>query len=253
MAIALIATASIGVVFASSTNIQKAAHQKAASVAVTAERAYEGIGYGLQQKLSKQSASAVIVNSLRETAGLVLESGRGFQRGLENRLAETINSPESDQTAAAATAGVVSESINYFGESISAHFSWLKSAGSTRALARSDGNYFVNQQARLAQTTTDNNEQIKAPKTKAVSQPTSSTDQLTTTSRASQKAVVVPAPTTTKARKETKEKIREQFSDPVAISTSSANSGVIQPQFADRAGDKYLYIMVPAESSTTRE
>jgi len=251
--LALMAVASLGIVFGASEALQKSANQKAANIAVVAERAYEGIGYGLQENLSKQSAPGVVADSVRETAGLIAESGREFRYGLQDRLAEAMNSDQTNQTAAAATAGVVSETIGYLGESITTQFSWLTSAGSTQALARSDGNHFVNQQVQLAKTTTDSNEQITAPETEQISQSTSTSDQSTTNSRGSRKAVVVPAPTSSQAREQTKQQIREQFSDPVKISTSSTNSGVIQPQFEDRAGDKYLYIMVPAESSTTRE
>jgi len=260
MSIALIATASIGVAFASSPNIQKAASQTAASVAVTAERAYEGIGFGLHQKLSSQSAPEVIAGSVVETTSMLADYTESFSSRLSDRLAESRAKNQLNQTAAAKAAQTVTASMDFLGEEIARQFSWLSNAGSTEPMTVSDGNYFA-QTRRLAQDTPPR-EQISQHRTQSDrlrdSQIKAAQQDNRTGSRGDavdrpRRAVVVPAPTTTKARKQMKEKIREQFSDPVDISTSSANSGVIQPQFEDRAGDEYLYIMVPAESSTTRE
>jgi hypothetical protein len=255
MSIALIAAASIGVVFASSPSIQKAAHQTAASVVVTAERAYEGIGFGLHQKLSSQSAPEAIAGSVVETTEMLTDYTESFSSRLSARLAESPAQNQLNQTAAAQAAQTVTASLDFLGEEIARQFSWLSNAGSTEPMATSDGNYFV-QTRRLAQDTPAR-EQISQYRTQSDQLRDSQIEAAQQDSRAGsrgdavdrpRKAVVVPAPTTTKARKRTKEKIREQFSDPVAIATSSANSGVIQPQFEDRAGDEYLYIMVPNNS-----
>jgi len=54
--------------------------------------------------------------------------------------------------------------------------------------------------------------------------------------------VVIPS---TEKDEETKEKIKESFSDEVRVEIEDEDSGIIVPIFKEREGDKYLYIIVP--------
>jgi len=60
--------------------------------------------------------------------------------------------------------------------------------------------------------------------------------------KAKQGMVVIPS---TEKDKETKEKIKESFSDEVRVEIKDEESGIIVPIFKEKEGDKYLYIMVP--------
>ena len=45
------------------------------------------------------------------------------------------------------------------------------------------------------------------------------------------------------------EKIKENFSDQVAVKPVDNTSGIIVPQFKNKQGDDYLYMMVPVKNN----
>jgi hypothetical protein len=61
--------------------------------------------------------------------------------------------------------------------------------------------------------------------------------------------VVVPSSGSEQGDARIKEEVGKTFSDEVAVKPKDDESGVVVPQFKERDGDEYIYMMVPIQKS----
>lgn len=204
----------------------------ALNVSQASDRAYHALGVGLHHQLEQYGPLGTIHNSLRETSGmLTAQVNRALEAG--GQSSDKGSSMQPDNVAAAgSTARSFSNTLN----ALVPDTSWLTEPASADSTSFRD----YQPQPILART------QLRiSQKTEEGLSDQESAEKIDQSDKPNKGAVVVPAPESAEARRDKREEIRSQFSDPVEVTASSSNSGVVQPQFGDRQGDEYMYIMVP--------
>ncbi len=214
-------------------------------MAEVTERTYHDIGVGLNEKLKHQSPVEVVVASVSETSGMIAqEADRTADRFSEHMQSSGQSGGQVAAVGAVGSDGFfswlggrITQAFGFLGDEISRRLAWLADTqeSSTSVYEDVPSVRFADNQASDGSTV----ESVRSAEESQV-QKESPDD-----------AVVVPAPTSTQAQGEMEQRVRDQFSDPVEVKSTSSRSGVIQPEFREADGDEYLYIMVPEVQEST--
>jgi hypothetical protein len=230
---------SFGLWVGPASNADETVGRVAHNISVASQSAYTALGYGLDQQLQQHGPTGTVANSLTETAQLAMSP---LTRSQTAQLEDASASGSKQVAAAGSTAKSFTYRIKAFGQSIANNASWLTQPITFNQLSFRDyyqrPNRVVSAETSIDTAVQDQSDSDYSPENTQVDQP-------------EQGVVVVPAPNSAAAREATRQRIRSQFSDPVEVTASTSNSGIIQPRFNERRGDQYMYVMVPTNSSSS--
>lgn len=227
---------SFGFVAGSVTGTGDAVGRIAHNIANTSQKAYYALGVGLNDQLEEYGPVGAVSNSIKETASLAV--------GLFNGSVVSDSTDSGQVAAAGSTAKNIGSSFASVRQSILGSTSWITQPIKFEQLTFRD---YYHDHTKLVQA----QKQERTATTTDSKHTGSDFNATTSQERSDRGAVVVPAPESAEDRQEKREAIRSQFSDPVEVTASTSNSGVIQPQFDERQGDKYMYVMVPTNGSSS--
>lgn len=221
------------------SNADETVGTMAHNISAASQSAYTALGYGLDQQLQQHGPMGTVANSLTETAQLAVGPLTDSQTAKQG---DTNASGSKQVAAAGSTAESFTDRLQAFGQSIANNASWLTQPITFNQLSFRDyyqrPNRVVSAETSIDTAVQDQSDSNYSPEDTQVDQ-------------SERGAVVVPAPSTPEARIRKREQIQQQFSDPVEVTASTSNSGIIQPRFNERRGDQYMYVMVPTNSSSS--
>lgn len=208
-----------------------------AAVSQTVGDIYRNVGDGLHYQLEENSPAEVVLLSFGESYELLDEERKTTSRRFARHL-------EENQDSAAATglasdgffswlAEYVAEAAQFAIDEIEYRFATWLGDGETEesSLSQESDDFLTNQPTEA--TPASHDPQAGRPGVR-------------------NGAVVVSAPTSTEARRLRAEEIRQQFSDEVKVQAETEETGIIQPVFRERAGDEYMYVLVPTDNESQR-